>query len=66
MTSGSTATGYIKRQAAGNKPFFAYITLSHMHPPEAVRPDFDQTSPARLGQYAEYPNIKTGEEFNGY
>jgi len=26
------ATDYITRQAAGNKPFFTYIALSHMHP----------------------------------
>jgi arylsulfatase A-like enzyme len=24
-----------------------------MHPPEKVHPDFDQTSPARLGEYAD-------------
>ena len=47
------ATGYIKRAAAGDKPFFTYIALSHMHPPEKVHPDFDQTSPARLGEYAD-------------
>ena len=47
------ATDYITRQAAGDKPFFTYIALSHMHPPEAVHPDFDQTSAARLGQYAD-------------
>jgi arylsulfatase A-like enzyme len=47
------ATGYIKRAAAGDKPFYTYIALSHMHPPEKVHPDFDQTSPARLGEYAD-------------
>jgi arylsulfatase A-like enzyme len=47
------ATDYIKRQAAADTPFFTYVGLSHMHPPEAVHPDFDQTSPQRLGQYAD-------------
>jgi arylsulfatase A-like enzyme len=47
------ATDYIKRAAAGDKPFYTYIALSHMHPPERVHPDFDQTSPARLGEYAD-------------
>jgi arylsulfatase len=46
-------TDYITRQAASDGPFFTYVGLSHMHPPEAVHPDFDQTSPARLGQYAD-------------
>jgi arylsulfatase A-like enzyme len=44
---------YITRQAAAEAPFFTYVGLSHMHPPEAVHPDFDQTSPGRLGQYAD-------------
>ncbi|HME02773.1 MAG TPA: arylsulfatase [Solirubrobacteraceae bacterium] len=47
------ATQYIKRQAQADKPFFTYIALSHMHPPEAAHPDFDQTSPDRLGGYAD-------------
>jgi arylsulfatase len=47
------ATDYIKRQAAADTPFFTYVGLSHMHPPEAVHPAFDQTSPERLGQYAD-------------
>jgi arylsulfatase len=47
------ATDYIKRAAAGDKPFFTYVALSHMHPPEAVHPDFDQTDPSRLGMYAD-------------
>ena len=47
------ASDYIKRQAKADKPFFAYIALSHMHPPERVHPDFDQTSPERLGMYAD-------------
>jgi len=47
------ATGYIQRQAAGDKPFFTYIALSHIHPPEKAHPDFDQTSPDRLGAYAD-------------
>jgi arylsulfatase A-like enzyme len=47
------ATEFITRQAAAGTPFFTYVGLSHMHPPEAVHPDFDQTSPERLGQYAD-------------
>ena len=47
------ATDYITRQAAADKPFFTYVGLSHMHPPERVHPDFDQTSPALQGQYAD-------------
>jgi arylsulfatase A-like enzyme len=47
------ACSYIKRASAGDKPFFTYIALSHFHPPEAVHPDFRQTSPGRLGEYAD-------------
>lgn len=47
------ATDYIQRQAASGKPFFTYVALSHVHPPEKVHPDFDQTSPERLGAYAD-------------
>ena len=47
------AIDFITRQAAADTPFFTYVGLSHMHPPEAVHPDFDQTSPERLGQYAD-------------
>ena len=47
------ATDYIKRSAQGDKPFFTYIALSHVHPPEKVHPDFDQTDPGRLGGYAD-------------
>jgi arylsulfatase len=47
------ATDYIKRAAAGDKPFFTYVALSHLHPPEKVHPDFDQTNPSRLGGYAD-------------
>jgi arylsulfatase len=47
------ATGYIKEHANDDKPFFTYIALSHMHPPERCHPDFDQTSPDRLGAYAD-------------
>ena len=47
------ATDYIKRAAAGDKPFFTYVALSHFHPPEAVHPDFHQTDPTRLGEYAD-------------
>jgi arylsulfatase A-like enzyme len=47
------ASEYIDRQANADRPFFTYIALSHMHPPERVHPDFDQTSPERLGMYAD-------------
>ena len=48
------ATDFIKRQAAaGDKPFYTYIALSHLHPPEAVHPDFRQTSPERMNEYAD-------------
>jgi arylsulfatase A-like enzyme len=47
------ATEYIKRQARAGKPFFTYVGLSHMHPPAAVHPDFDQTDPSRLGMYGD-------------
>ena len=47
------ATDYIKRAAAVDKPFFTYVALSHLHPPEAVHPDFHQTNPSRLGGYAD-------------
>jgi arylsulfatase len=47
------AVDYIQRMAGGEKPFFTYVALSHIHPPKAVHPDFDQTDPARLGMYAD-------------
>jgi arylsulfatase A-like enzyme len=47
------ATDYIKRAAAADKPFYTYIALSRVHPPEKAHPDFDQTSPARLGLLAD-------------
>jgi arylsulfatase len=47
------ATDYIKEHAGDDKPFFTYVALSHIHPPEAVHPDFDQTDPSRLGYYAD-------------
>ena len=47
------AVGYIRRAAAADKPFFTYVALSHFHPPEAVHPDFNQTDPSRLGEYAD-------------
>ena len=47
------ANDYIKRMANGKKPFFTYVGLSHLHPPEAVHPDFNQTSPERLTAYAD-------------
>jgi arylsulfatase len=47
------AIDFITRSAAGDKPFFTYVALSHMHPPEAVHPDFNQTDPSRLGEYAD-------------
>ena len=34
------ATDYIKRAAAGGKPFFTYVALSHMHAPEASHRDW--------------------------
>ncbi len=47
------AVDYIKRAAAGDKPFFTYVALSHMHPPEGAHPDFNQTDPSRLGMFAD-------------
>src|SRR5208283_2395617 len=47
------ATDFIKRQAKAGKPFFTYVGLSHVHPPEQAHPDFDQTDPARMGLYAD-------------
>jgi arylsulfatase len=47
------ATEFIKAHARGDKPFFTYVSLSHVHMPEAVHPDFDQTDPSRLGPYAD-------------
>ena len=44
---------FISRQAAAGIPFFIYVGLSHVHPPEAVHPDFDQTAPERVGLYAD-------------
>jgi arylsulfatase A-like enzyme len=46
-------TDFIKRNAAGDKPFYTYVGLSHVHPPEKAHPDFDQTSPGRLGMLAD-------------
>jgi arylsulfatase len=47
------ATDYIKEKAKGDQPFFTYVCLSHVHPPEMPHPDFDQTAPSRLGYYAD-------------
>jgi arylsulfatase len=47
------ATDYIKRVATGDKPFFTYVGLSHVHFPEKAHPDFDQTSPERTNAYAD-------------
>lgn len=47
------ATDFINRSAKMGKPFFTYVGLSNLHPPEAVHPDFDQTDPSRLGLYAD-------------
>ena len=47
------ATDFIQRKAKAGEPFFTYVAFTHMHPPEAVHPDFNQTDPARLGQYAD-------------
>jgi arylsulfatase A-like enzyme len=44
---------YIARQAPTGEPFFAYVALTHVHPPEQAHPDFDQTSPDRTGMYAD-------------
>ena len=47
------ATDYIKAHADDDKPFFTYVCLSHVHPPERPHPDFNQTDPSRLGYYAD-------------
>jgi arylsulfatase A-like enzyme len=47
------AMDFIKRSATGDRPFFTYVGLSHVHPPERAHPDFDQTDPSRLGLYAD-------------
>lgn len=47
------AAEFISRQAAAGNPFFAYVALTHVHPPERAHPAFDQTSPARGGLYAD-------------
>jgi arylsulfatase A-like enzyme len=47
------ATGFIKEKAEGDQPFFCYVGLSHVHFPEAVHPDFDQTEPSRTGPYSD-------------
>jgi len=46
-------TDYIAHQASQEKPFFAYVALTHVHPPEQAHPDFDQTSPERSGMYSD-------------
>ena len=47
------ANDFITRAAKGDKPFFTYVALSHVHPPEKAHPDFGQTDPTRLGMYAD-------------
>ncbi|MBS1878974.1 MAG: arylsulfatase [Actinobacteria bacterium] len=47
------ATDYIKRSAKGDKPFFTYVALSHVHPPEESHPDFHQTDPNRNLEYSD-------------
>ena len=47
------ANDYIQRAAKSDQPFFTYVALSHIHPPEKAHPDFDQTDPTRLGLYAD-------------
>jgi arylsulfatase A-like enzyme len=47
------ATEFIQRSAKGDKPFFTYVALSHIHPPEKAHPAFDQTEPTRIGMYAD-------------
>ncbi len=44
---------YIAQQALSDKPFFAYVAFTHVHPPEQAHPDFDQTSPDRNGMYSD-------------
>ena len=46
-------TDYIAHQSTQEKPFFAYVALTHVHPPEQAHPDFDQTSPERSGMYSD-------------
>ena len=46
-------TDYIAKEAKAGKPFFVYTALSHAHPPEKEHPDFDQTSPDRVGAYSD-------------
>jgi arylsulfatase len=47
------ANDFIRRASKGDKPFFTYVALSHIHPPEKAHPDFDQTDPTRMGLYAD-------------
>ena len=47
------ANDYIQRAAKSDQPFFTYVALSLIHPPEKAHPDFDQTDPTRLGLYAD-------------
>ena len=47
------ATDYIKKNAKGDKPFFTYVCLSHVHFPEQPHPDFFQTDSSRFGPYAD-------------
>jgi arylsulfatase len=44
---------FIKREAAAKKPFFVYVGYSHMHPPEAVDPNFLGKSVERGGLYSD-------------
>ena len=58
------AVDFITRKAEEKTPFFTYIALTHLHPPEAPHPDFDQTSPDRLGGYADViaeQDFRTGQ-----
>ncbi len=47
------ATDYIQRCAKDDKPFFTYVALSHVHPPEESHPDFRQTDPNRNLEYSD-------------
>jgi arylsulfatase A-like enzyme len=47
------AIDFITKTAKGEKPFFTYVALSHVHPPEKAHPAFDQTDPKRMGLYAD-------------
>jgi arylsulfatase len=45
--------GYIKRNAAANKPFFIYVGYSEVHQPEMANPNFANKSTQRSGLLAD-------------